>query len=162
MKKNIKEIVSEQFDFLIKDFKFQLLSFTESNGGLCARFINEYCGVCIKYEFREAFVFITLHQVVEGKIAENQRPFTSDSKINAIPLDDVLAIKNPAAMIKPAYAYGANSEYYDKEHGLELYVSRFSHNLREYAADVLTGDLEIFSKIAPVIRRRFEYENKSK
>jgi len=159
MKNTFETILKNRFNFLIKEFQFRLQSLDKIDGGFYACFINKYCGVCIRYEFREAYLFITLHKLIDGKPANNSRPISQDTPINAIALDDILFVKNPLAIVKPAYAYGADSEYYDKKSGLDLYVTRFADNLRDYAADVLNGNFDIFSTVSPIIKKRSENEH---
>ena len=158
MRKDFKTILKDQFNYLITDFDFKLGSFNKIDGGFCADFLNNSCGVRIKYEFREAYVYITLHKIFHGRLAENIKPIIDESCLNAVALDDVIFLKNPEAIIKAAFAYGADSEFYDKERGLELYVARFADNLRNYAADVLNGNFEIFSSIYPIIKKRLNYD----
>jgi len=149
-----EKIIEEQFKFLVSEFQFKLEKCNRTQGGFDILYINVFCAVHIVYEFREAYLFITLHKLKNGAFVDNPRPIKSDSLITGYSLDDILSQRAPNAIIKPAYAYGENSEYYDKELGMALYVSQFAKNLKKYASDVLTGDFKIFKLLEPIIKKR--------
>jgi hypothetical protein len=154
MAKAFDKIVEEQFRYLADDFQFRLEKCKKIDGGFDILYVNNVCGVHIVYEFREAFLFITLHKLQNGKFVDNPRPIKPESILTGFSLDDILLQRAPDAIIKPAYSYGADSEFYDKERGLTLYVSKFSKNLKDHAADVLTGDFKIFEVLEPIVKKR--------
>lgn len=43
-------------------------------------------------------------------------------------LDDLINLRNPQDLIKPAYEYGEDSIYYNKQDGVLLYISAFADN----------------------------------
>jgi len=57
-------------------------------------------------------------------------------------------------LIKPAYAYGEKSEYYDEDKGLTLYTSAFANNLKKFGRKVLQGDFTIFSDADKLVKKR--------
>jgi hypothetical protein len=158
MAKSFDKIVEKQFNFLGADYGFRLEHCKKVEGGYDILFLNDRCGVHITYEFREAYVFIALHKLQNGKFIDNPRPITAESVLTGFSLDDILFLKSPSAIVKPAYAYGADSEFYDKERGLTLYVSRFAENLKKYASDVLVGDFKIFEALEPIVKKRAQGE----
>ncbi|GAK58227.1 hypothetical protein U27_05200 [Candidatus Vecturithrix granuli] len=152
--KNFDQIVLEQFHFLITDYGFKFVKKREENWGYDIVFLNATTGVHVIYEFREAYIFIMLYRLINGKLVENPSPITENSVLNAFCLDDIVTIKNPDATMKPAYYYGIESEFYNKEQGMTLYVSKFADNLKIYAADVLTGNFEIFTELDQIVKKR--------
>jgi hypothetical protein len=154
MAKSFDKIVEEEFRFLISDFQFHLEKCKKIDGGFDIVYANNVCGVRIYYEFREAYIFITLYKLQNGRLIANPRPLKPESKLTGYSLDYILLQRAPNAIVKPVYSYGAGSEFYDKERGVALYVSKFAKNLREHASDVLRGDFKIFEKLEPIVKKR--------
>lgn len=151
---NFTQIVLDQFKFLVSDYGFKRLKKRKHPWGYEFIFVNNITGVRITYEFREAYIFIMLYRLINGKLVKNPSPITENSVLNAFCLDDIVSIRNPDATMKPAYYYGIESEFYNKEQGMTLYVSKFADNLKIYAADVLTGNFEIFTKLDQIVKKR--------
>ncbi|CAG0960222.1 hypothetical protein BURK2_00693 [Burkholderiales bacterium] len=154
MERPFETIVKSEFDFLATEFGFRLDHCKRTRGGVDVLYVNDTCGVRIDYEFREAYLFITIYKLLHGKFVDNPRPIKPDSILTGYSLDDVLLRRAPDAIVKPAYAYGADSEYYDKERGLSLYVAQFARNLKEHVADVLSGDFTVFSSLEATVKKR--------
>lgn len=152
--KDFDVITKEQFKFLESNFGFRLSKCDKEDWGYELIYLNKTTGVKITYEFREAYIFIMLYKLVNGNLQENPRSIQEDTILYSYGLDDIISLRNSQALIKPAYQYGEESEYYDKEKGLMLYVSAFAHNLKEYAADVLSGDFQIFNEVDRVVKER--------
>jgi hypothetical protein len=154
--KDFDVIAKEQFKFLESDFGFQLSKNDKEDWGYELIFLNTTTGVRITYEFREAYIFIMLYKLVDGSLMENPRSIQENTLLHGHGLDDIVSIRNPQALIKPAYQYGKESEYYDKKKGLTLYVTAFANNLKEYALDVLGGDFKIFDEANRVVKERIK------
>lgn len=152
--KDFDVITKEQFKFLESNFGFRLSKCDKEDWGYELIYLNKTTGVKITYEFREAYIFIMLYKLVNGNLQENPSSIQEDTILYSYGLDDIISLRNSQALIKPAYQYGEESEYYDKEKGLMLYVSAFAHNLKEYAADVLSGDFQIFNEVDRVVKER--------
>ena len=152
--KEFDQIVKEEFDYLIKDYGFSLVKCKKVGAGYEILFKNKTTGVKIDYEFREAYIFVTIYRLRNGKLVENPRYIKPDSVIHGFSLDDILALRNPQAIVRPAYEYPADSEFYDPVRGLTLYVRKFAQNLREYASELLEGDFRLFDKLEPIVRER--------
>ena len=153
-RKNFDQIVLEQFNFLINDYGFKLVKKREENWGYDIVFLSATTGVRIIYEIREAYIFIKLYRLVNGELVENPCPIIENSVLNVFSLGDIVTIRNPDATMKPAYQYGVDSEFYDEENGLTLYVSKFADNLKNYAEDVLTGNFGIFTELDTIVKER--------
>jgi len=153
-RKNFDQIAKEQFGFLITDCEFKLVGCREEEWGYNLIYLNSTTGVKIIYEFREAYIFIMLYKLVDGKLIENPRNISDDTVLYGYGLDDIVNLKNSKDSMKPTYEYGDESEYYDKENGMTLYVSKFADNLRKYANEVLNGNFEIFMKVDKVVKER--------
>jgi hypothetical protein len=154
MPQSFDKIVDDQFSYLIANFQFRFERCKKIDGGFDILYVNNSCGVHIVYEFREAYLFITLHKLQSGKFVDNPRPIKPESILTGYSLDDILLQRAPDAIIKPAYSYGADSEFYDKERGLTLYVSQFAKNLKSHAADILSGDFKMFKTLEPIVKKR--------
>lgn len=152
--KDFDVIVKEQFKFLESDFGFRLSKGEKEDWGYELIYLNKTTGVKITYEFREAYIFIMLYKLVDGSLIENPRSIRENTTLYGYGLDDIINLRNPQALIKPAYQYGDESEYYDKMKGLTLYVTAFANNLKEYAVDVLSGDFKIFNEVDRVVKKR--------
>lgn len=152
--KNFDEIAKEQFEFLQSEFGFNINACEKKDWGYELIYLNDTTGVKITYEFQEAYIFITLYQLINGTLIENPRNIEQKTILYSYGLDDIINERDSLALIKPAYQYGEDSDYYDKKNGLILYVSAFAKNLKKYAADVLSGDFQIFNKIDKVVKER--------
>src|SRR6185503_13198680 len=111
-------------------------------------------------EFQEAYIFIMLYQLVNGLLIDNPGSIKHDTVLYGFGLDDIINLRDPSALIKPAYDYGEESKYYDKERGLEQYVSAFAYNLKKYASDLLSGDFKIFKEVDKIVKERSIRMNK--
>lgn len=152
--KSFELIAKEQFKFLESDFDFQISKCNQEDWGYELIYLNKTTGVKITYEFREAYIFILLYKLINGKMLENPRNIQENTILNCYGLDDIINIRNPQALIKPAYQYGEESKYFDKNKGLKLYVTAFAKNLKEYTSDVLAGDFRIFNEAVKIVKER--------
>ena len=64
----------------------------------------------------------------------------------------------------PAYEYGINSQFYEKNNGLKNYAGIVAIRLKEYASDILKGDFSVFSMLDKMVREHYKsyYEDKKK
>lgn len=152
--KPVGQLVKEEFNFLVSDFGFLVVEDEVKTGGCSWLFLNATTGVHISYEFKEAYFHLFLHKLSEGRFVENPSAIRSKSKITGFSLDDILDLRNPEARLLPAYQYGAEAEFYTRENGFQLYISRFAENLRRYGSDILRGDFSLFEKLEPVVKYR--------
>lgn len=152
--KDFDVIAKEQFKFLESDFGFRLSKSEKEDWGYELIYLNKTTGVKITYEFREAYIFIMLYKLVDGSLLENPGRIQENTILYGYGLDDIISLRNPQALIKPAYQHGEGSEYYNKKKGLKLYVTAFANNLEEYASDVLSGDFKIFNEAHRIVRER--------
>lgn len=153
-KQNFDEIAIDKFAYLVSNYGFRLSECNKEEWGYKIVFLNATTGVQIIYEFREAYIFVTLYKLVDGKLVENPRTIYDDTELHGFSLDDILSIRNPEAQMRPAYQYGADSEFYDENKGMSLYVSKFADNLKNYASDVLSGNFEIFKDLDAIVKKR--------
>jgi hypothetical protein len=149
-------IAKRQFKFLESDYNFKLIECRAEDWGYELKYLNSKTGIKITYEFREAYIFIMLYQLLEGKLIENTRNINYNTILFGYSLEDIINIRNPSVLIKPAYKYGDKSQFYNKEKGLKLYVSAFASNLKNYAKDVLSGNFEVFKELNKIVKERFK------
>lgn len=152
--KDFDVIAKEQFKFLESNFECKLLKCKKEDWGYELIYLNKTTAVKVTYEFQEAYIFIMLYQLVDGNLIENPRNIKVDTILHGYGLDDIINHRNPSVLIKPAYQYGEDSEYYDQQKGLMLYVSAFANNLKEYGTDVLSGDFNIFNELDSIVKER--------
>lgn len=154
--KNFDIIVKEQFKFLETEYSFRLSKYHKESWGHQSIYLNETKGIKIIYEYREAYIFIILYQLKDGKLVENPQSIEDSTILYSYGLDDLIGLRNFQALIRPAFQYGEKSEYYDKENGLSLYMSKFAENLKLYAKDILFGDFTVFSELDKVVKSRIK------
>jgi len=157
--KDFDIIAQEQFKFLESEYSFSLSKCKKEDWGYELIYLNDTTGVKITYEYREAYVFIMLYQLIDGELRENPRNIEDNTILHGYGLDDLISLRNSQALIKPAYEYGEQSEYYDQENGLSLYVAAFAGNLKAYAKDILNGDFTIFPDLDKIVKERVKKYN---
>lgn len=151
--KNFDEIVKERFAFLEDDFGCEMICSKLKSWGYDIQYKNKTTGISIVYEFRENYIFIYLHKLIDEKIEKIPRLINDYTKLSGFSLDDIVNLKNPTDLMKPGYAYGEKSKY-DGEKGWELYISKFADNLKRYGKDILKGDFSIFPKLDTIVKER--------
>lgn len=147
-------IAQEQFKFLLSQYNFRLSKCRKEDWGYELIYLNKTTGVKIAYEYRNAYIFITLYQLENEKFRENPRNINDNTILYGYGLDDLISLRNPHALIKPAFEYGEQSKYYHKQNGLSLYISDFAQNLKNYAKDILEGDFRIFPELDKIVKER--------
>ncbi|UOG32738.1 hypothetical protein [Leptospira noguchii] len=147
-------LIKKYFKFLELDYKFHFVKSKKESWGYEILYLNETTGVKIVYEYREAYIFIFLYRLIDGKLIEDPGEIVQNTKLNSFSLGDIVNIRNPSALLKATYEYPENSKYFNKEKGWEMYVSDFAENLKNYANDVLNGNFEIFVKVDPIVKER--------
>ena len=159
----LEQVFEEAFDFLKNEYGFNTLLSKREDWGYYFTAINLTTGIEIKYEFKEAFIQIVIYKLIDGKIVKNiTKAIKNNETITGFSLEWILALKNPEAQIKPAYEYGIESKFYEKENGLKNYASIFAERLKEYASDILKGDFSVFSTLDIMVKENYKsyYQNK--
>ena len=151
---DFNKVVQEKFKFLEKVYNCRCIKSIKENWGCKVIYINETTGVKITYEYREAYIFITLYKLLNGVLIENPGVINEDTLLYGFDLDDIINISNPTDLIKPTYEYSNNSVYHNKNNGFKLYISDFAKNLEKYGNDVLSGNFEIFKEIEIIVKKR--------
>lgn len=147
-------VAKEQFSFLQTEFGLNLLKTNKEDWGYELLYTNRTTGVKITYEYQAAYIFIMVYRLIDGKFCENPSNINDDTILNGYGLDDIISLQNNEALIKPAYAYGEKSKYYDEDKGLTLYTSAFANNLKKFGSKVLQGDFTIFSDADKLVKKR--------
>lgn len=149
---SFREIVSEEFCFLEKDYGFSLLA-TPKRASDVVVYINPdiEVGIRIQYEAREAFVIIFICRLLDGEYRETEQPITMHSQIFQFDFGETL---QEHLKMNPVYEYGPQSKYYEEKSGLRNYVRDFATRLQEYGKHFLLGDMAIFPEMERRIRMR--------
>lgn len=155
-RKDFDNIVQEQFKFLKSEYGFRLLKCEKKDWGYELIYLNNTTGVKVTYEYQAAYIFIMLYQLENGELRENPRNIDDSTTLYGYGLDDLVGLRNSHALIKPAYEYGEQSKYYDKDNGLSLYVAAFANNLKTYGKDILSGDFTIFPELNKIVKGRIK------
>jgi hypothetical protein len=147
------EVARDLFAFLERDFGFSLKSCSDESWGGQLTFVNLDNGVAVKpvYDFSNAFVFVFIYRLVEGKIIDNSLPITDKSQITCFDFNDLL---DEHRKMKPAYEYGEDSVYYDEKNGLRNYVAEFATRLKEEGRELLKGDFSRLRQAEEIIKQR--------
>jgi hypothetical protein len=153
-KTEVEIFIEEEFLFLEKEYSFSNAVSKSINGGFEFEYSNSTTGVCITYEYKEAYLFVMLYRLVEGKLVKNPARINFDSILNGIGLDDIIMLHDPNAMVKPAYQYGNQSDFYTKKDGLRLYIRLFAENLKRFGINVLKGDFSEFRDAEKLVKAR--------
>jgi len=151
----LNALFQDVFAFLKNEYTFRVVK-EKLNANADLLYVNDTTGVKIVFSNREAYCFIYLYKLVEGKLIENPSNIYMNSKLYAYMLDDIVALRNPSRLIRPAYMYGEDSKFHNEENGFRLYLEEFARNLKIYADDVLRGDFKIFPKLEKVVKERAE------
>ncbi|WP_339061083.1 hypothetical protein [Tepidibacillus marianensis] len=162
-KKELEQVFEQTFDFLKDEYGFNTILSEREDWGYYFTAINSTTGIEIKYEFKEAFIQIVIYRLIDGKIVKNiTSAIKNNEPITGFSLEWILALKNPKAQIKPAYEYGIESKFYEKENGLKNYASIVAERLKEYASDILKGDFSVFSTLDIMVKENYNsyYQNK--
>ena len=154
-KASLKKLFEELFSFLIDDFNFKIIKSKDEDWGYYYKATNDTTGIEIVYEIKEAYVNIMLFKLINGEIIKNTvQAIMRDEIINGFSMDLIVEFRNPKDIIKPAYQYGKDSDFYKPKVGLKNYVSIFADNLRKYTFDVLSGDFIIFSQLDEIMKKK--------
>ncbi len=162
-KKKLEQVFEQTFDFLKNEYGFNTILSEREDWGYYFTAINSTTGIEIQYEFKEAFIQIVIYRLIDGKIVKNiTNAIKNNEPITGFSLEWILALKNAEAQIKPAYEYGIESKYYEKENGLKNYASIVAERLKEYASDILKGDFSVFSTLDIMVKENYKsyYQNK--
>ncbi|WP_149272941.1 hypothetical protein [Pareuzebyella sediminis] len=152
--KDFDIIAQNEFKFLESEYNFTLSKCKKEDWGYELIYLNNTTGVKIAYEYRAAYIFIMLYQLVNGELHENPRNIEDGTIMYGYGLDDLIILCNPESLVKPAYEYGEQSDYYNEENGMRLYVNAFANNLKIFAKDILNGDFEIFADLDKIVKER--------
>lgn len=147
------EIAQGEFQFLEREFGYEVVEAKEKSDGGVVKYINRDNGVGVKllYEFASAFVFVFIYRLVDGDFCDNPLPIGDDTDINCFDFNDCL---EGDLKMKPAYEYGEDSDYYDPQDGLRNFTREFANRLRSEGQAILKGDLTILPAMASIIKRR--------
>lgn len=152
-------IVQEQFKFLVFQYDFRLCKCRKEDWGYELIYLSNTTGVKITYEYRNAYIFIMLYKLQNGEFRENPRNIEVSTILHGYSLDDLISIRNPQALIRPAYEYGEQSRYYENPNGMALYIAEFAENLKNYAKDILKGNFTIFPELDKLVKERIKKFN---
>jgi hypothetical protein len=156
-KDTLKKLFEELFSFLTDDFNFKIIKSRDEDWGYSYLAVNDTTGIEINYEFTQAYVNIMVYKLIDGEIIKNTvQAIKNEDLINGFSLDLIVEVRNPKDLIKPAYQYGMESDFYKPKVGLKNYISLFAENLKKYAFDILNGDFSIFTQLDEIMKKKYK------
>jgi len=150
----VVEIIKNAFSFLNTEYKLSVIEDKMSDFGYKLVFKGTKTAVSIIFEFREAYVNIILHKLINGEIQNDVYPYKEEVPLNNIGLDFIVKYKDPKQLTKPLYDY--TSDYYGKDNAFEIMVNSLSMNLRKFAHEVLIGDFSVFSEVDKFVKEHYK------
>ena len=156
--KIVENIIVEEFSFLVDEFGFSRVKIKSDRYVAIAKFINKYCAITVKYEYRDAYFNVIISRLVDGKVVPTPSSFTihKGTILNNHSLNDILKLLSPANVMLPIYEYGADSPYHDKKNGLRNYIAKFACNLKKYGTPFFNGDFSLFPALDEIVIARVE------
>lgn len=162
MKNVVENMIVEKFSFLTEQFGFFRVKMKNDGYETKVRYINKYCAITIKYEYRDAYFNVIISRLVDGKVVPTPSSFTihKGTILNNHSLNDILKLLSPANVMLPIYEYGADSPYQDERNGFQNYIAKFADNLKKYGIPFFNGDFSLFPLLDEMVIARIEEWNK--
>lgn len=161
--KKLEHTFEKYFHYLEGEHGFKTMLSERKEWRYCFIAMNLTTGIEIIYEFKEAYIQVILHKLINGEILHSiTNSIKNNTPITGFSLEWILALRNPKEQIKPAYNYPPNHQYYKKD-GLEKYVAMVAEKLKEYASDILNGDFSVFTTLDSMVKENYHnyYKNKN-
>lgn len=152
--KNLKEIISDEFSFLINEFGFKIVSKNEDNGEVSVVFMKGNLGIEISFSFEASFLFIMVHRAKNDQLLKNEYPISSVNQLYEYDFNDYISIIDANLCLKPSYEYPDNSKYFDETNGYKNYISDFAKRLKKYGGNILNGDFDGKEAVVEKINKR--------
>lgn len=147
------KVIARKFEFLKVLYGLHLVETKDESWGIKYKYIGETVGISILFEFREAYINVTIHRLRNGQIVPDVYPFSRKTIVNNINLDFFVTHIDKGRTVKPLY--DSSSDYYGKENAFEIMATRTAKNLSDFCGGVLNGKFDIFEEVIPDVIRFF-------
>ena len=137
----------EQFNFL-KRYDFQPKTKKTEAGTYIRVYQNNTTAVEVALEQREQYVYVRLCQLVDGRLQDNPIVVKPNSRLYCFNLENLLLLTEPDLIVKPTSYEKLTSEQMEKT------LCVYAHAVEKYAAKVLQGDFEWFSRLEGLVKER--------
>jgi hypothetical protein len=148
----IANALKQIFYFLQEEYGFKPVSIDIDKEFCVIKMQNNSTGIALHYARRESNIFVYLYRLINGKMVEDITPVSSDRPLNSIELQYIIQLREGENYIAKVQKQSSRSV-------VDL-VQESADDLKKYAADVLTGNFEVFNEVDSVAKkRRLEWQN---
>lgn len=145
---DFERVCMKRLRFLKEDFQFQLEKVERKPFGIFITYLNSSTGVRVSLEPREGRIFVLVCRLIDGKIPEYPIFVKPDTPLNCYYLDDIVRLKLDKLPSRPVVKQLLSPT------GAETALTEISSLLREFAADILTGNFTMFADLDRVVKTR--------
>jgi len=144
-----ERLCRQTFQFLVDDFGFKLTSIERGpiNVGIHITYKSPVTAVEVSFEPRENTLFVSLIRFVNGKMPE----YLLKYPMNTFYVDELIDLKSPSLRVEQK----KTSELLSSRE-VQAILKQYADALRQIGADVLRGDMRVFSELEK--RRNVEKE----
>lgn len=150
---NLLELLFGKFQYLVKKYGFVVDEKIYDVNEVGIIFKNDTLAISVIYEYRSAYLNITLHRLVGGVIENDKYPFRYGVSLNNVGMDFIVKYKDESRLARSLY--DAKCEFKNKESSLEDIASLQSANLEEFCGEVLNGDFSLFAEVDNYIKKYY-------
>ncbi len=147
MKSQFFRASDEQFDFL-KRYDFRPKAKKVEAGTYIRVYQNSTTAVEVALQWTEQYLSVRLCRLVDGKIQDNPIVVRPDSKLYCFNLENLLLLTEPSLIVKPVPYERLTPDQVEK------ILCIYAHAVERYAAKVLQGDFEWFSRLEGLVKGR--------
>ncbi len=159
--KHILDKISSSFYFLKEEYNINFYLKKNTEYGCLIEGKNNFSGIRIIYEYKEALINVVLFQLVNNEILDNiSSAIRNNDRVLGFSLEHIISFVNPIENISTNYPQ-INEE--KSENYLNIYLHDTKFKIKKYASEILMGDFSLFPKIEVEVRQKYnEYYNNRK
>ncbi|HEX3047917.1 MAG TPA: hypothetical protein VHY08_24410 [Bacillota bacterium] len=149
----VHDVLIAKFDFLAKEHNLTLVFDQINDWGYRLIYKGSNVAVSIVYEYREAYIHILLHRLVNGEIENDPNPYQEDLPLLNIGLDWIVKVLDPSKLVK--LTYDGTADFYCKDGAFETMAGNQAANLKNFAGSVLEGDFTVFQEVDALVKEHY-------
>ena len=147
MNDDFEKHVRREFQFLIDDYRCQIIDVEKNNYGCLVWYKNQSTVVRVSLELYDGGMFVTVYKLKDGSIPEYPVVFDPAGEFSIFDLNDLAILRTGKKVEQDAKLI------YKKEY-LQTKVQEFATTLKMNATDVLSGDFTVLPQIKERVARR--------
>jgi len=147
MNDDFERLVRHEFQFLVDDYRFQIIDVEKTNYGCLVWYKNQFTVVRVSLEIYDGGMFVTIYRLRDGSIPEYPVFFDPAAEFLIFDLNDL-------AIIRTGKKVEQDGELIYDKHYLEAKVKEFASLLKSNGADILSGDFSVLPQIKERVARR--------